>query len=89
MVNRFRGALMDSLLQFRNLSLGYPDLTLFRQLSFDIDSGTALAVVGANGSGKSTFIKMMLGLVQPLSGQMTLVQRTPAESRVPGADDRI
>ena len=45
-------------------------MTLFQRLSFDIDAGTALAVVGANGSGKSTFIKMMLGLIQPQAGQM-------------------
>lgn len=70
--------MMSSLLQFRDLSLGYPDLTLFRRLSFDIEAGTALAVVGANGSGKSTFIKMMLGLIRPLSGQMTWSDGRPS-----------
>ncbi len=61
---------MPALLQIRNLALGFPDLTLFRQLSMDIETGTTLAVLGANGSGKSTFMKALLGLVPPLSGQL-------------------
>lgn len=70
---------MSTILQIRNLALGYPELTLFRQLSFDLDAGTALAVVGANGSGKSTFVKMLLGLVEPLSGRLTWCAGRPKE----------
>lgn len=70
---------MAAVLQIRNLALGYPGLTLFRQLSLDIDAGTALAVLGANGSGKSTFVKMMLGLMRPLSGRVAWPGGRPRE----------
>lgn len=70
---------MSAVLQIRNLSLGYPELTLFRQLSLDIEAGTTLAVLGANGSGKSTFVKMLLGLMEPLSGQLTWPVGRPRE----------
>jgi zinc/manganese transport system ATP-binding protein len=70
---------VSTILQIRNLALGYPGLTLFRQLSFDIDAGTTLAVLGANGSGKSTFVKMMLGLMEPLSGRMNWPAGRPGE----------
>lgn len=61
------GAVMGTVLQIRNLALGYPELTLFRGLSMDVETGNTLAVLGANGSGKSTFVKMLLGLLQPLA----------------------
>ena len=70
---------MSAVLQIRDLALGYPGLTLFRQLSIDIDAGTTLAVLGANGSGKSTFVKVLLGVIPPLSGQLTWPKGRPHE----------
>ena len=70
---------MSAVLQIRDLTLGYPDLTLFRRLSIDIEAGTTLAVLGANGSGKSTFVKMLLGLILPLSGQLIWPKGRPHE----------
>lgn len=45
----------------------------------DIAAGTTLAVLGANGAGKSTFIKMLLGLMEPLSGELVWPSGRPAE----------
>lgn len=70
---------MASVLQIRNLELGYPGLSLFRHLSFDVDAGTTLAVMGANGSGKSTFVKMLLGLKSPDSGRLIWPAGRPRE----------
>jgi len=70
---------MSSVLELRNLALGYRDLTLFRGLSMDIESGSTLAVLGANGSGKSTFVKMLLGLIGPLAGNLNWTQGKPRE----------
>lgn len=70
---------MSPILEIRNLALGYTGLTLFRQLSMDIDTGQTLAVLGANGSGKSTFVKLLLGLMQPLSGRLSWPNTRPHE----------
>ena len=70
---------MSTVLGIRDLSLGYAKLTLFRGLSFDIQAGTTLAVLGTNGSGKSTFVKSLLGLNAPLSGQLTWPSGRPSE----------
>ncbi|MFY2826535.1 metal ABC transporter ATP-binding protein [Ruegeria sp. MALMAid1280] len=70
---------MSNVLQIRDLTLGYRDLTLFRRLSMDVEAGTTLAVLGANGSGKSTFVKMLLGLIDPLSGSVDWPQGRPRE----------
>ena len=70
---------MATILQVRRLSVGYPDLTLATRLSFDIDGGTTLAVLGANGSGKSTFVKILLGLLSPLAGRLAWPAGRPRE----------
>jgi zinc/manganese transport system ATP-binding protein len=70
---------MTAIVEIRNLALGYPELTLFKHLSLDIQAGTTLAVLGANGSGKSTFVKMLLGLMDPLAGRVTWPAGRPQE----------
>ncbi|MEM6888112.1 MAG: metal ABC transporter ATP-binding protein [Pseudomonadota bacterium] len=70
---------MSAVLEIRNLALGYSDLTLFRGLSMDVERGATLAVLGANGSGKSTFVKMLLGLMQPMSGKLIWPEGRPHE----------
>lgn len=70
---------MSAILQIRNLTLGYRDLTLFDRLSMEIEPGTTLAVLGANGSGKSTFVKMLLGLMDPLAGSLNWPNGRPRE----------
>ncbi|MQQ09810.1 ATP-binding cassette domain-containing protein [Epibacterium sp. SM1979] len=70
---------MADLLKIRNLALGYPGLTLFRGLSMDVTQGTSLAVLGANGSGKSTFVKMLLNLIDPLAGKLSWPNGRPSE----------
>ncbi len=70
---------MQPVFKVRDLSLGYPGKTLFEHLSFSIESGTTLALLGANGSGKSTFVKMMLNLLSPLSGEVIWPAGRPRE----------
>ncbi|MGM9667024.1 MAG: metal ABC transporter ATP-binding protein [Eubacteriales bacterium] len=59
-----------SLLTCRNLSVGYDGKAVLENLNFSVESGEYLCVVGENGSGKSTLMKTLLGLQQPLSGQI-------------------
>ncbi|MBR4425447.1 MAG: metal ABC transporter ATP-binding protein [Oscillospiraceae bacterium] len=50
------------------LSLGYEGRELLRDLSFTVNAGDYLCIVGENGSGKTTLMKTILGLRQPMSG---------------------
>ncbi|MET1416733.1 metal ABC transporter ATP-binding protein [Roseibium sp. HPY-6] len=70
---------MSAVLEIRDLALGYPELTLFRGLSMDVERCSTLAILGANGSGKSTFMKMLLGLISPLSGKFHWPNEQPKE----------
>ncbi|MCL2271945.1 MAG: ABC transporter ATP-binding protein [Treponema sp.] len=57
-------------LECKNLSLGYDGKTVVSELSFTVNSGDYLCIVGENGSGKSTLMKTLLGLKAPVSGQI-------------------
>lgn len=52
------------------LSLGYDSEIIVRDLSFSVNRGDYLCIVGENGSGKTTLMKTLLGLKSPLSGQI-------------------
>ncbi|MEO1081108.1 MAG: metal ABC transporter ATP-binding protein [Pseudomonadota bacterium] len=70
---------MSVLVRIRNLALGYSESILLRQLSMDIEVGTTLAILGANGSGKTTFIKCLLGLSTSLAGEISWPNGRPRE----------
>lgn len=60
-----------SLITCRDLTLGYEGKSVVEGLSFSVERGNYLCVVGENGSGKSTLIKTLLHLTPPLSGEIT------------------
>ena len=57
-----------SLLTANNLTLGYGDRLLLQGLSFTVNAGDYLCIVGENGSGKSTLVRCLLGLQKPAAG---------------------
>ena len=58
------------LLSFENLAIGYENNIIIDNLSFAVEKGDYLAILGENGAGKSTLLKTMLGLIPPLKGQI-------------------
>ena len=54
----------------QNLTLGYEGKTVVSGLTFTVNAGDYLCIVGENGSGKSTLMKTMLKLRPPMSGQI-------------------
>lgn len=53
-----------------DLSLGYGSQEILAGLSFEVNAGDYLCIVGENGSGKTTLMKTLLGLNKPLSGSI-------------------
>ena len=58
------------LLSCENLTIGYEGKTVISDLSFSVNAGNYLCIVGENGSGKSTLIKTILKLKAPMSGRI-------------------
>ncbi len=55
----------------RNLTFGYNDrVKIFEDASIDIPVGCSIAIIGASGAGKTTFVDLLLGLLKPQSGHV-------------------
>ncbi|WP_010278284.1 ABC transporter ATP-binding protein [Paenibacillus senegalensis] len=59
-------------LMTRHLDIGYGDIPIVQDLNVEIPSGQVTALVGANGSGKSTILKTMARIMKPGSGNVLL-----------------
>lgn len=59
------------ILTIENLCKSYGEKTLFRDVSFSLTDGDKVGIVGVNGTGKSTLIKVLAGLTPPDSGKIT------------------
>ena len=59
-----------ALLKCENLTLGYDSKTVATGISFEVNEGDYLCIVGENGSGKSTLVKTLLGLQSQLDGEI-------------------
>lgn len=60
-----------ALIECKDVCLRYEDVTVVNNLSFSVNQGDFLCIVGENGSGKSTLMKAMLGLKNISSGKVT------------------
>jgi zinc transport system ATP-binding protein len=56
----------------RQLTLGYDEKVVVSDLSFSVNKGDYLCIVGENGSGKSTLLKAILRLHKPMSGEIII-----------------
>jgi ATP-binding cassette, subfamily F, member 3 len=62
----------DSVLRTRHLSIGYPERPLFTTDDIELERGDCVALIGGNGTGKSTFLKTIMEYVKPLGGKISL-----------------
>lgn len=58
------------MLQLDNVNIGYGDVQVVWDLSFSIEKGETVAIIGANGAGKSTTLKTIAGLMKSMGGSI-------------------
>ena len=61
-----------ALLTISELTIGYDSHVVVDNLSFSVNEGDYLCIVGENGSGKSTLMRTLLGLQEPLGGRISI-----------------
>ena len=71
-------------LEFSHVGFAYGDLPVLKDVSLRIESGEFWALIGPNGGGKSTLLKLALGLLRPDSGRIRIMGQSPKQ-----AHDRI
>src|SRR5699024_8942911 len=74
----------DTIVDFKNVTVKYRAVKgeppkIFDDFSLQIGKGEKIALIGSNGAGKSTMLKMMMGLIRPESGQVLLNDRPTAD----------
>ncbi|MDF2277495.1 amonabactin ABC transporter ATP-binding protein [Aeromonas caviae] len=62
-------------LTVNRLQFGYPQKTIFKEISFSLPRGKLVGIVGPNGGGKSTLLKLLAGQEQPRSGEILLKEK--------------
>jgi len=81
----------NHVLTVNETTIGYPDKLLAGDISFILRRGECLGIIGPNGSGKTTFLKTILGKIPPLSGEVrwgTKVQIGYYAQQLDDLDDR-
>src|SRR5512141_701359 len=63
------------MIEFRNVTKSFNDEVVLRNVSFTISRGETKVILGASGSGKSTILKLILGLIRPDSGMIFVDDR--------------
>ena len=60
-----------ALLDVQNLSSGYGEVQILRDVSLQLEAGKLTALVGSNGAGKTTLLRTVVGLIKPRKGSIT------------------
>ena len=70
---------MTALIEARDLAIGWsPDEPLLEHASFVVQPGEVFAILGRSASGKSTLLRVLIGLEPPLGGELYVLGRVPA-----------
>jgi len=72
---------VTTLLQMSNVDVGYDGIPVVKGLEIHVDAGEVVALLGANGVGKTTTLLTISGLIPRLDGEMKVLGRTPSNSR--------
>ena len=65
-------------IEFRNVEMHFGPKVVLDRVSFSVAKGETLAVIGPSGTGKSTVLKLLIGLLKPQEGQV-VIQGQPVE----------
>jgi len=63
------------MLKVENIDVSYGDLQVLWDVSFEVNEGQIVALVGANGAGKSTTLKTISGILRPTSGSIRFLDQ--------------
>ncbi len=63
------------MIDFENVSFSYPDTPVLKNISFHMEDGQFIGILGPNGGGKSTFLRLALKLLKPTDGKIEVKEK--------------
>ncbi len=70
---------MESVISIKNVSFAYENTLVLKDVSLDIAAGDFIGIIGPNGGGKTTLLKLLLGMHKPRNGSITIMGKKPSE----------
>lgn len=71
----------EPLIRFENVSIGFGENEVLRNISFEVEAGETKIVLGESGSGKSVLLKLAAGLLRPSSGRVIIMGHNLTEMK--------
>jgi zinc transport system ATP-binding protein len=71
---------MPPIATVHNLDFAFGDALVLKHVSLDIDAGTTVGLIGPNGGGKTTLIRLLLGLLEPTRGEVRIAGLAPRDA---------
>jgi zinc transport system ATP-binding protein len=71
---------VDTIVQIEQLDFGYRRQLVLQGIDLPVERGTTLGLIGPNGGGKTTLIKLLLGLLQPSRGSIRIDEMSPLQA---------
>lgn len=66
---------MDKVIKFNDVSFGYEDKVILDNINLNINKGDYIGIIGQNGVGKSTLLKLMINKLKPVKGSIELLNK--------------
>lgn len=70
---------MSSIIKIENMSFSYDNAPILKDISLDIHENDFVGIIGPNGGGKTTLLKILLGFLKPTSGNVSILGSAPEQ----------
>ena len=70
---------MSKVIELSNISFAYTEQAVLKDINLVINAEEFIGIIGPNAAGKTTLVKILLGLLQPQSGQVSVLGKAPVE----------
>ena len=73
--------MQEPIIEVKNVSFYYPPLEVLEDVNLTVKKGEFLAIIGPNGGGKTTLLKIILGLLKPQKGEVYIAGKRVEETQ--------